>query len=349
MRDYLEDLLAEPLREEMRGHLDRCAACRNYMLEFGSFASDLRRMARAGLPFDLAGGLKKQLEAGREGKKFFPFLFSLRLLKFTFAAAAFAAFLLAVNWGRFYFSAKWGEKIEPSPILPILQPAAPALSPYAGLAVRELQNIDHRLSRITESGSRAATVPTPLASSITLRPFHWHLAFDTLDQRDSFARQILSLASQVSFQIPECLVLDTNRQELEKLIFLIENSGGLTWKGKKIEREKLSGFQGPLRVSLILEAPSPGKSPARFIHWHFHFSLPNRFVLLESLKGQKIQFVYEAPELWALWVSPEEFLKLKEEIRSFHGLSVQYPDEDSRLEDISGWGGARLVIYIEEG
>jgi len=62
--DFVSDMLAETIHEEVRLHLVSCVPCQSFALSFDSFASDLKRIALVDIPFDLAKSISAGLSKG---------------------------------------------------------------------------------------------------------------------------------------------------------------------------------------------------------------------------------------------------------------------------------------------
>lgn len=345
LHDFLEDSLPEDERARIREHLEGCQACAQFALQVGTFSSDLRHFVSLEIPFDLGEEIVREIQIQKTEEKVRGVRFRHKAWKLTAGTGITLGVLLGILLPSIhYFNQYQASKVN-------------AQSQRQGQVVlKELEEIDARLARFGGAHSkekvgkgeslRASNTPPSVASEIKLRPFHWHLSFQSVQDQEKFTNALEGLDFEIRFDGGEFLVLSVDRGALQKLAEVISANKGTLPKEVPARLSRLPKSEGRVTVSLVLNPPQDNAMP--FEHWHLNFRLSNRFSFLERLKEVKDSFLFEAPEFWVLELTPSELAEIKIEAQDFLGLEI-IPQSPEIAPNPSGTGTIRLGIYVAEG
>lgn len=345
LHDFLEDLIPEDEWEKMRDHLQTCPSCSQFALNLGTFSSDLRHLGSLKIPFDLGRGISQEIQSQQWNEK----LAAARMrgrIKWIAGGVAILLILLGVliPAGRYLHHYKEAKRKAES-------------SREGEVFLKELEEIEARLARAAGSPAKAKAVKTsftpsasnisPGVSDIQLRPFHWHVTFQNVLDRDAFKNALKTLGPAARFNGQDFWVLSVGSQTLQKLEGMISEKNGKLPEEVYAQLSRLPDFSGEAAVSLVLNLSGEDSAPVLLEHWHLKFRLPNRFLFLENLKKIKSSFLFESPEFWVLEVTPSEMSVIKMEIQDFLGLEFFPQGRESSIENSAD--KVRLAIYVAEG
>lgn len=323
--EYLEDMLAESVRSRIHAHLAGCEACRSHAARLGSLAGDLKEIARVSLPFDLEKAVSAELEkqpaasAAFSGKK-------IAALFLILICAAGIAKLVHSNSGQFKkMIAEEKPKIEDEQAKAILE---------------RLKQTEASLSRGTgEAGAKAANKQV-VAS---LEPFHWHLKFPNVSERQFFSEKVKRLNPRIDFETEYLMVFSLNQSFLETLGSTIDQSSAVIAEGPKGDLKKLPQSIAPLRVTILMHAE--GAKNALF-WWELRFLRQDSYLLARRLHESGFKFIYESPNFILLSVSTEEYQKLRAEMQGILGLQIVRGEGD---ESRAASATFPVILFLQEG
>ncbi len=338
IRPFLEDLLREESRARIRRHFEECIDCRHYALSMGTFASDLKKLGDVKVPFDLQIPVRVEFDRKSKRSRFFFVKVVVSCLFFYLAVSGIYHGVLKIfETGKSFKSSVNTASKEKNEIPPELL---------------QLQTIAQHL-RVSANSSKktAPVVSSGKNRQISLRPLHWHIGFNNLEGRDALIQKIHSLNLREDFSSPFFLVLSSDRNGLEQLLFSVQQyrtiSGSASGKNKIPENiSQLPEFQGNVRISLAFRLLS-GKTDLKEFHAHCEFMFSNQIAFKEGLKNQGLQFLYEAPEILVMDLNDAQWLEFKETYQSFQGIKIDW------AEDPELWGNSnrqyfRVSLYLTE-
>ena len=333
LREYLDDLLPEQNREQIRSHLSECRSCYQHSLTFGSFAGDLKKLAEEiPVPEDLTDSVWASLKrrAGRQienaasqesSKK--------RIVRWTAGA------LVLLAAGLFFY--RLGSSRPHSPL-----EKAPGRQMSKG---KTALPTEQPLTNSPGQESQREEAPRPKAPvAISLHPLHWHLKFSSGKTANNFWAGLRGLGIPMEFEAAGCGVLSADKAQLSKILDIIAQSGAVRVDGLLVRMKKLPDFEGKVPISIILETPPGEKNPGG-LHWHLKLSLTNPFSLLEKLKEAGFQPAFESPDFWVFQILPEEFTALRSELLGAYGVVVEMR---GIVEPPAGHERFPASFYIEE-
>lgn len=327
IRAYLDDLLSESAREEVRSHLRGCEACRAFSMTFGTFAGELKKIVgEIPVPKDLEDTVWEHLEnprvsstgLDRDEKK------ARRRNLWKVGAIIFAGSTVLIF--RFFSQNHLPSKPPEKPATQTAQTPAKREAPLPASPVLE-------------------TVALKPPVVVGLHPLHWHLRFAQDRQRKNFVTALGSSGLKPDFQNSNCLVMTTDLAGFSKILRQLESAEGLSAGGLVDRMKTLPDFQGEVRISMILEAAEKGAQPEG-LHWHLKLSLTNPFSLRGNLKEAGVTPIFENPEFWMFEVSEEEFIMLRSELVGGYGVAVEMMGE---VTAPAGQERFPVSFYIEEG
>lgn len=325
--DYLEDILEETVRERAREHLEACPECRAAAGLKLSLGADLKRLNNLEPPDTLVLTFTHKVRKHVKSK----------INMKTFATAAAVAFVLALllipvapKIGRWLHAAYLESEI--------IQQAEPE-------ALRQLKAIARRLGADTGE-NRAAQARMSLNKGVILKPLHLHMQFNSEEDRNGFVAEIYRTAPDISFRSPDFWVVSLRH---DQLIFMLNLLKFRKIKADGVllaDAELFPEFDGTVRVSFYLGVPVDPAALTFFQHWHLLFHLPNQFLLLEKLQELNIKLEYQAPEVWVFEAPASELKKMRETVRNFAGIKIDFGRE-ALLPD-SGDIKTKVVIYLKD-
>ena len=331
MHDFLEDMLDEPQREEIRAHLAGCASCHELSQSLGGFSTDLKLLNHWNVDFDLEQAVRTEINL--YGKK--KHLGISRRVKLLACAGLLAAGVL-FTWNGYFRLLSHYPKSQAN--LAAVSAEPPALS--------QLRAIASAMGVKEPSGNSTPSIVAPFAGrQVSLKPFHGHLLFTTADQRDFFMQDLGEMSPDVSFQSSQFLVMNLTYQKLVRLMDIIVKDHVETEGFGK--QKNIPEFNATVRISLSLQwQASGGASQAFFQHWHLKFSIPNQYQLLDQLKQlDGARLLYETPELWIFEVKRPHFEKIQSVVKGFQGIQsssgLDVPAPPLKDEPV------RIAVYIE--
>ncbi len=171
MRDFLEDLLDEDIRESIRAHLRQCPRCRSYAARIGSFANDLKRLASKRIPSEMVEAILHGLSQKRSPRvakpsSSFHLIFSLLGL-LVIGALYFALFRL------------------PAPMEPPRQ--RQPLTPEQQYYLKQLEKIDAHLEKVSKRMDRPEERKAE-GPKVNIKPMHWQFQFQNRARRQAFIK-----------------------------------------------------------------------------------------------------------------------------------------------------------------
>ena len=325
LKEFFEDLLSENQRSEVRAHLEVCGPCTKYSLQFGSFARDLLRMTDREIPFDLTAEILWELGKEPDKRKA-----DSESSGPVWKRAAAACLVFAVFGVLVFYLSRQNPVAPPSPQRQTVP--APAFSSGALPADQAgLPGTD--LPQRKSSGRKAGPGIT-----VSLQPVHWHLQFTDFSGRETFLKQARAL-SKPGYESADFLVLSLDRKGLADLLKAVSSSGARI-QGGPVSGVKWPDFNGPVRVSMLLEEPGVKLLP----HLHFKFLLSNRLGLRDRLRKKGFKMKYETEELWIFELLPAQWKDLQQEAMDTSGLQTDY----SKMGVPEGESALPVSIYIED-
>ncbi len=325
LRDYFDDILPERTRRELRAHLSECTTCRDHAFRLGSLAGDLKQLLQTTIPFDLTQAILTGLAnpIPEEG------LFSLSSRKIG------VSLILGVLCLAGFFTAYY---LKSHPV--VLPPKASEnkLAPQqAAMILENLKLMDEKLSRT------AAATSSNRPTVTSLDPFHWHLEFLSVAERQGFLERMRKLRRRMEFEADYLQAFSMEQNLFGELLSLIKNSSGTSIQGPHVDLDRLPQSQTPLHVSLLMDA----KGSASIPQWRLHFLRQNSYRFTEGLREAGFQFLHESKELAVVQVSASQYQVLQDEIRQMPGLqAVHEGGSDSPAE--SSQGAFPVILFLEE-
>ncbi|MBN1688228.1 MAG: hypothetical protein JW893_03935 [Candidatus Omnitrophica bacterium] len=332
---FLEDSMAESLRQSVRDHLICCPQCRDYGESLQTLANDIGKLFQGDLPPAFVDTLRGEIERHQEKRAL------VRTgLRIGLSAAGLLLLLYAVWAGVSQLSAK--TKLEAEEVQRALRSKA------AEGTLLELERMDAILKRSMGEETAKDRGSAHLPSVIQLKPFHWDLVLKTESQREFLRNQISSLQGEMEYQSSPLLILHLEFSELKTLMNILAGFPSVNRTGPPLTPSQLPESEKPIRVSLWMDTEEFSKSEILYQHWHFSFLMKNSFSFLNELKALGLRIVHEAPDLWVIELAGADWDLLQKLIENFPGLVVNdYTDQ--KLGDLDPNAMIRVVIYIEEG
>lgn len=309
IQKYLEDLLPESERSEIRKHLADCHKCALFLQELGSFTSDLRHSAFASLPPGQLEALLKEVEK----RETFPWRRVMNYFKKAlFVTVAASALLFSIRgiqaWEK-HLNEEKKKMLEEQ---------------MAGSAViKQLKSIDDRLSRYGKKSKEDAGQTKPAQSVVSLHPFHWHLDFDSGASRDRYLDKLRKEGAKFLYLSKETPVVEFDYEEFLVLAKETPAFSGILSKGTLVNFEELPVSRNPVEISFYFRYPD---RVSKLHHWHLKFSLPNRFTFEGQAKAD-FKFLFAEQDLWIVNVNSDEYIHLVQMIQEVQGAEVDWGEE----------------------
>lgn len=323
--DFLNDLLKEDSRTEMRDHLGICKACQDHVLRLSSFTTDLKLLAQGRIPFDLSTTVITQLQS----KKIEPDRRSFSIFVWVMVTAL-------VTAGFFIFFSPL-KKTPNSDQFPSKSENVPTSETEQLHALQQLEAINSQLEKMTAPQKKEGKT----SGQIALSPLHWDLRIENPEAKDFLRSQLKRLPMNFDYESEETMVFRTSKEILREVMNILKTSAGVTSDLPLINVDQLPETSTPGQVSLFFR--TPGSLPKE-MHWHAKFELRNHYILHERLKELGFPFLYDSDELWILQLSPDQLEVLRKELRLFPGFILRDQDSESIVADN---GGIRVSLHAE--
>ncbi len=331
LRGFLEDLLPEKDRQNVRAHLLSCSLCRDFAERLGTFASDFKQLARVALPPEF--GEKIRLAFQKPEEKAPPQIpWQLKVLGPALIILALMG-LGAAQIGRWV---RWVEKKE----------SKLTMAPNAAIIMEELKQIDAMLSRQTRSAPNklnagAAETKAPVVAD--MRPLHWHVRLKDPAGRAAVNELIHQAKAQIHFESGDAAIFTLPPDTAREFVSGLLRFPAASTKGSIQNMDNFPQPGNPVRISLVF---SDSAQP-EFHYWIFRFTLANRFIFLEEFQKEGIKILHQSAEFFIIESTPTAFEALKEDIGNFHGLLVDWGWDTA--EAAAAGKPERAFIYIAEG
>lgn len=335
LREYLEDLHGEPSRAQLRQHLAECSLCTGFALRLGSYTSDILRLAQAPLPFDLASAYLNDPEIPREIKRLSPKQIVIPIL------IASAVVFLSVYVPRVYRYVL--AELEKERRAAQEEPAALKILKQIAADLGAPQNA-HPVTAEVAAPPEEEKKAEPSGPRVKLKPFHWHLKFNNEPLQKRFDERLKTLKAKTLFKSNHLVVFEADRELLSEMTRWVMTTEGILPEGVVVNISTLPAFE-PARISVFMDSKGQEKAVGS-LHWHLHFTMPNRLTFLDWLHKKEFRFDYETSDLWVIDVkTAEEYESLREEINSTQGLIVEMGLQDPWKDRVQG----KLILFIREG
>ncbi len=332
-RAFLEDSLEEKNWVEVREHLRECGDCRISLMSGDDLSVHLKKIRNIPLPQDVipavlreqSSHLRSSPRPRRVGVKF------LKPLGLVLAVVTAAGVL----WTTL------APLKKAQPAAPVPAASGQAQPGLAGLAAPAAEESSPERVPAGERGSGAGVA---LGKNVSLKPFHWHFIFENAEARGAFLQYLDTMGGEFSFRSPAAPVLSLSRPRILQLLEEARKRRVIV-RGSYVNAG-LPEFEGVVRVSFSMEVAGTQKAFTLTRHWHLTFALPNRFILLEKLKENGAQIVYESPEMWIFDVPGDKLEKVQDIARFVQGIKGDFGPELTS----PGHPGVKIRVsaYVEE-
>ncbi len=327
IHNYLEDLLPEPERAEVRRHVRDCEPCMSCVLMQGSFAADLKRLNYVRPAFDMTQLVTEAAVLNQRG-------FRLKRAGDTLGikVGITTVVIRLMAMGIYIYGPEAVQRIRfqsPSENKPL-----PVESESeAELYIQQLKVIEQGLTEALKT-----------SKVNKIHPLNARLWFATAVERQSFLKDVQAQGWEIKFQNQEAIAFQMTRPELQSLVALIQE--------KKIPAENIfenaesvPKFKKTVSVDLVLRLPSnaPEEQAARYGSLRFLF--PNSQSVRQQLESDGFQFLYTSPRLWVWEVSAEDYAHLRERIR-VNG-SVIFSEDSEGVPNQTGMSKLRVIVSLE--
>lgn len=335
MPAYLDDMLPETLRSEVRGHLSVCDVCRGHGLRLGSIAGDLKRLGNAEAPFNLTDEVLHRLSQKPEDQRL--------SVRGKYLPGILGSILVIGGIGAAIFYLK--------PVLAKLQkvvstePVSKTASPQDDILLEQLKQMDAGLSRVTANAGLADTPKKSDAFSVSsIDPLHWHFRFNNVSERNSFIEKIKKINKKFEFESEYFMALSINQDYVGDLRSVVDGFPAALADGPRMDLGKLPKVQAPIKATFLMEAKGSTITP---LLWKLRFLRRDSYLLVQRLHEAEFEYLYEAPDLLVLRVPQGKYQQLQSEIKQMLGLEVVDGTVDAPFPDLSAQS-IPIIILLDE-
>ncbi len=333
--EYLEDMLPENLRSEIRSHLSGCGTCKSHTLRLGSITGDLQRLGSGPLPFDLTREVLRAL-SGKVPKQ--AGFFSRKSLAGVLGGIILIAGITAVS-----FYQKQIKKNMEKPVS--AENTHKAASSEDEILLENLKQIDSRLARITGDSSRPVSLEKTADFSVSsLAPLHWHLRFSGVSGRSLFVEKIKRITKKLEFESEYFIAFTLLQENAEKLQRSVSDYPEALVSGPSTDLTNLPSLQLPLRGTFLMEAEGGNFNPPV---WKLRFLRRNGFLFIQRLHDADFEFLYESADCLILWVTEEKYKQLQDEMTQMLGLEMIAGDTKAQFAD-RGTPSVPVIFFFDE-